>query len=229
MDQVGLDPGEVGAVALSHEHIDHIRAVPVLLRQTPWTFLATEKTLAAVAALHGIELPRSRVVVLKAGHATDWEGVRVLPFQVPHDAEDPVAFRIEWAGFQAAVVTDLGYPDELVADHCKSLDLLALEANHDVQMLREGSYPPALKARILSRLGHLSNEAMCDLLARVLGPRLQNVVLAHLSEQNNDPETARGLAAAVLAGSGTDLRLASQNEPLSILIPASRYCFPATS
>ena len=98
------------------------------------------------------------------------------------------------------MVTDLGHPTALVADHCRDLDLLVLEANHDVQMLREGGYPPALKARILSRVGHLSNESMGELLAGVLGPRLKTVVLAHLSEQNNDPELARFAAAAVLAG-----------------------------
>ncbi|MGA2080904.1 MAG: MBL fold metallo-hydrolase [Holophaga sp.] len=229
MQQVGLDPGGVRAVALSHEHIDHIRAVPVLLRQTDWSFLVTARTLAAVTAIHGVEIPPSRLILLRSGHAADWDGVRVLPFQVPHDAEDPVAFRIEWGGFHAAVVTDLGYPDQLVANHCAGLDLLALEANHDVQMLREGSYPPALKKRILSRVGHLSNESMSDLLSQVLGPRLRNVILAHLSEQNNDPELARGLAAAVLAGSAAALDLARQDQPVLVTIPESEYDLPATS
>jgi phosphoribosyl 1,2-cyclic phosphodiesterase len=116
-----------------------------------------------------------------------------------------------------------------VANHCAGLDLLALEANHDVQMLREGSYPPALKKRILSRVGHLSNESMSDLLSQVLGPRLRNVILAHLSEQNNDPELARGLAAAVLAGSAAALDLARQDQPVLVTIPESEYDLPATS
>jgi phosphoribosyl 1,2-cyclic phosphodiesterase len=216
MRAVGMDPETVGAVALSHEHSDHIRAVPVLLRQTDWTFLATPDTLAAVNAIHGIDIPKSRVVRLRAGHVTHWEGIRLLPFSTPHDAADPVAFRLEWKAFRAAVVTDLGYPDALVADHCQDLDLLVLEANHDVQMLREGPYPPQLKARILSRVGHLSNESMSELLAGVLGPRLQTVILAHLSEQNNTPEFAQGAALAVLGGSSATLYLARQDEPLSV-------------
>ena len=213
---IGWDPSQVRAVALSHEHSDHIGAVPVLLRKTDWTFLATRDTLAAVSAIHGIEIPPARVILLKPGQAADWDGVSVLPFTIPHDAADPVAFRVEWAGFQAAVVTDLGHPTALVADHCAGLDLLALEANHDVEMLREGGYPPALKARILSRIGHLSNESMGELLSGILSPRLRTVILAHLSEQNNTPEFARSAAEVVLRHSTATLHLARQNDPLVV-------------
>jgi phosphoribosyl 1,2-cyclic phosphodiesterase len=220
LEAIGWDFAQVGAVALSHEHSDHIRAVPILLRHTGWVFLVTRETQAAVEAIHGIVIPPERLISLRAGHAADWNGVRVLPFTTPHDAADPVAFRVEWDGFQAAVVTDLGHPTALVADHCSGLDLLALEANHDVQMLREGTYPPALKARILSRVGHLSNESMGELLAGILSPRLQTVILAHLSEHNNDPALARLAAAEVLRTSSTALHLARQDEPLVVAAPA---------
>ena len=216
---LGWDPASVGAVALSHEHTDHIAAVPVLLRRTDWTVLVTAETLAAVQKIHGIEIPAARLVLLRAGHPADWEGVRVLPFTVPHDAADPVAFRLEWSGFNAAVVTDLGQPTALVVDHCGDLDLLALEANHDVQMLREGDYPPVLKARILSRVGHLSNESMAELLGRVLAPRLRTVVLAHLSEHNNDPALARLAAVEALGSAPAALHLACQHEPLRVAAP----------
>jgi len=114
------------------------------------------------------------------------------------------------------VVTDLGHPTALVADHLQELDLLVLEANHDVDMLREGTYPPQLKARILSRVGHLSNAAMAELLARVLSPRLKQVVLAHLSESNNEPELARFAAQEVLQGTAVGLHVAHQREPLAL-------------
>jgi phosphoribosyl 1,2-cyclic phosphodiesterase len=216
LEAVGWDIAQVGAVAISHEHSDHIRAVPVLLRHTDWMFLVTRETRAAILAIQGVEIPPERLIPLRAGHAADWDGVRLLPFTIPHDTEDPVAYRIEWGGFHAAVVTDLGQPTPLVADHCADLDLLVLEANHDVQMLREGGYPAALKARILSRVGHLSNESMGQLLSGVLGARLKHVVLAHLSEQNNDPALARLAAAEVLRHSSTALHLARQDEPLLV-------------
>jgi phosphoribosyl 1,2-cyclic phosphodiesterase len=215
---LGWDPAQVRAVALTHEHSDHIGAVDVLLRRTDWAFLATPETRGVLAARCSIDIPASRWIPIQAGHPLDWEGWRVLPFSLPHDAEDPVAFRLEAQGQAAAVVTDLGHGTALVADHLQDLDLLVLEANHDVEMLREGDYPPHLKARILSRVGHLSNAAMAELLHRALGPRLRSVVLAHLSQQNNDPALAR-LAAeeALRARPDVGLHLASQREPLALV------------
>lgn len=217
---LGWDPARVQAVALTHEHSDHVGAVPVILGHTAWDFLATPDTRAALAA-RGVEIPADRWIPLRPGRALDWEGWRVLPFAVPHDAADPVAYRVEAAGWSGAVVTDLGCATRLVLDHVQDLDLLALEANHDIDMLREGSYPPPLKARILGRTGHLSNAAMADLLAGALGPRLRQVVLAHLSEQNNDPALARLAAEEVLrTRPEVGLRLAHQREPFA-LPPAS--------
>lgn len=216
MESVGLDPRTVRGVALTHEHSDHTGAVGVMVRNTGWKFLATLETKLAVEGACGIEIPAERWIPLRAGFPLDWGGWRVLPFTLPHDAADPVAFRVEVAGFSAAVVTDLGHPTALVADHCQDLDLLALEANHDVDMLREGGYPPLLKARILSRVGHLSNASMAELLEQVWSPRLRAVVMAHLSEQNNDPELVRVVASEVLRGRATALHMAHQRNPLRL-------------
>ena len=216
LEGCGLDAGTVRAVALTHEHSDHRSAVGVLVRNTDWAFLATRETKAAIEACVGEDIPAHRWIEVRAGHACDWEGWRVLPFSLPHDAVDPVAFRIEAGGFAAAVVTDLGHGTALVADHCADLDLLVLEANHDVEMLRNGGYPDVLKARILSRVGHLSNAAMADLLARALSPRLRALVLAHLSEQNNHPDLARLAASEAMGRAAAALHLASQDEPLAL-------------
>ncbi len=211
----GFDSNEVGAVAISHEHSDHIAAIPVLLRRTDWAILATPATRSAIERIQSIEIPAHRWIPLRAGQALAWEGWSIHPFTVPHDAEDPVAYRLEAGGYTAAVVTDLGHPTALAMDHCLDLDLLVLESNHDVEMLRNGEYPPHLKARILSRVGHLSNESAAEFLARILSPRLRNVVLAHLSEANNDPELARFAALETLHGHGAQLSIATQREPLA--------------
>jgi phosphoribosyl 1,2-cyclic phosphodiesterase len=221
MEAIGWNPDTIQAVAITHEHSDHIAALPVSLRRTSWSILATPDTLAAIQGIQGVEIPPSRTVLLRPGHATPWNGVRLLPFSTPHDAADPVAYRLECKGWCGAVVTDLGHPTALVADHCADLDLLALEANHDVDMLRDGDYPPMLKARILSRVGHLSNASMGELLAKVLSPRLRDVILAHLSEQNNDPQLAWFAAQEVLKNSTTHLHLASQRDPLPVAGPLS--------
>ena len=216
LEVVGADADAVQALALTHEHSDHVGALGVILRRTTWAILATPETRRAAEWAQGIQIPAERWIPLEAGHATDWEGWRVLPFALPHDAADPVAYRVETQGHACAVVTDLGHPTALVADHLQELDLLVLEANHDVDMLREGTYPPQLKARILSRVGHLSNAAMAELLARVLSPRLKQVVLAHLSESNNEPELARFAAQEVLQGTAVGLHVAHQREPLAL-------------
>jgi phosphoribosyl 1,2-cyclic phosphodiesterase len=209
---------QVQGVAVTHEHSDHINAIPVILRQTDWLILATPLTRGAIEDIKGIEIPESRWIPLAAGQNTVWEGWSLHPFAVPHDTIDPVAYRIEAAGFKMAIITDLGYPSRLVVDYSKDLDLLVLESNHDVGMLREGTYPPQLKTRILSRIGHLSNDACADMLSKIISPALKHVVLAHLSEQNNEPALAR-LASSVSisrAGSGAALHVATQDETLEI-------------
>lgn len=216
LEAVGLDRDAVDGVAFTHEHSDHIGAIPVLLNRTDWALLMTEDTKTAVEACLRVTIPAERWVPLRAGRGLSWQGWRVHPFTLPHDAADPVAYRVERDGTAAAVVTDLGHPNALVTDHCQDLDLLVIEANHDVDMLREGDYPPTLKARILSRVGHLSNGAMAELLARCLSPRLADVVLAHLSESNNHPDLARLAAEEVLRGHGAALHLAHQKEPLAL-------------
>jgi phosphoribosyl 1,2-cyclic phosphodiesterase len=216
LDGLGFNAGGVQALALTHEHSDHIGALGVILRRTDWAILATPETRRAAEKAQGVQIPVDRWIELEAGRPRDWYGWRILPFALPHDAVDPVAFRIEAGGHACAVVTDLGHPTALVADHLQDLDLLVLEANHDVDMLREGTYPPQLKARILSRVGHLSNAAMAELLSRVCAPRLKQLVLAHLSESNNHPDLARFAAEEVLRGTSVALHLAHQREPLAL-------------
>ena len=218
MDVLGWNPEEVRAVAITHEHSDHVGALGTILRRTDWAVIATRALRTALQAARGLDIPPGRWIEARPGLPLDWDGWRLLPFALPHDAEDPVAYRLEAGGLQAAVVTDLGYPTALVADHCQGLDLLVLEANHDLDMLRDGAYPPHLKARILSRVGHLSNGAMADLLARSLSPRLQAVVLAHLSEANNHPDLARLAAAEVLGDARVSLQVAHQLEPLALAV-----------
>jgi phosphoribosyl 1,2-cyclic phosphodiesterase len=218
LEALGFRPGAVQALALTHEHSDHIGALGVILRRTDWAILATRETRRAAEKAQDVQIPVDRWIELEAGHACDWAGWRVLPFTLPHDAVDPVAFRVEAGSCACAVVTDLGQPTALVAEHLHELDLLVLEANHDVDMLREGTYPPQLKARILSRVGHLSNAAMAELLARVCSPRLKRLVLAHLSESNNHPDLARFAAEEVLRGTAVALDLAHQREPLALTI-----------
>jgi len=212
--------GQVRGLAVTHEHTDHINAIPVILKKTDWTIMATPNTLRAIEISKGVEIPKRRCIPLTPGRSENWEGWLLSPFAVPHDAVDPVAYRIEAAGLSLGVITDLGYPTTLAVEYARSLDFLALESNHDIAMLREGPYPPILKARILSRVGHLSNEACAEFLQNIISPALRNVTLVHLSEQNNDPALARLASAGVLArsGGGIALGVATQGDALEILL-----------
>jgi len=134
------------------------------------------------------------------------------PFSLPHDADDPVAFRLAWRRRTLAVVTDLGYSSQLVRERIRGCHLLLLESNHDESLLKAGPYPWPLKQRIGGKSGHLSNLQSSQLLREVLHDELEQVILGHLSEINNRPELARLTAQDSLGSKGTRVSVALQRE-----------------
>jgi phosphoribosyl 1,2-cyclic phosphodiesterase len=156
-----------------------------------------------------------------AGEAFEIGDIRISPFTTPHDAADPVGFVFDSEGVRMGFVTDLGYISPNVKAQLQDLDLLLLESNHDLEMLRDGPYPWAVKQRVMSRVGHLSNEAAAGFLEDDYDGQAAYVILAHLSESNNLPELARVTAERALNGRANlianRLLLAAQNEPLSSL------------
>jgi len=159
------------------------------------------------------------VQYFQAGQPFDIGDIAVSPFTIPHDAADPVGFVFRAEGVRMAFVTDLGYIPPNVKAQLQGVDLLLLESNHDLEMLRDGPYPWAVKQRVLSRVGHLSNEAAADFLENSYDGQAAYVILAHLSESNNLPELARVTAERALNGRASllanRLLLASQQDPLS--------------
>ena len=128
-----------------------------------------------------------------------WIGdIAITPFTIPHDAVDPVGFVFEADGVRMAIATDLGYMPPNVKMAIRNCDVLMLESNHDLEMLRDGPYPWSVKQRVMSRVGHLSNEAASDFLEKNYDGNASYVVLAHLSECNNLPELARVTAERAL-------------------------------
>jgi phosphoribosyl 1,2-cyclic phosphodiesterase len=159
------------------------------------------------------------VEYFQAGQPFDIGDIAVSPFTIPHDAADPVGFVFRAEGVRMAFATDLGYIPPNVKAQLKGVDLLLLESNHDLEMLRDGPYPWAVKQRVLSRVGHLSNEAAAEFLQTSYDGQAAYVILAHLSESNNLPELARVTAERALNGRASllanRLMLADQHEPLS--------------
>jgi phosphoribosyl 1,2-cyclic phosphodiesterase len=154
-----------------------------------------------------------------AGQPFQIGGIAISPFTTSHDAADPVGFVFQAEGVRMAVATDLGYISPNVRAQLQAVDLLLLESNHDLEMLRDGPYPWSVKQRVLSRVGHLSNEAAATFLEQDYDGQAAYVILAHLSESNNLPELARVTAERALSGRASllanRLLLASQHEPLS--------------
>lgn len=182
-----LDPKSLTGIVVSHEHSDHIRGVGILSRRFNLPVYISPKTAEAASEKIGRLYQTS---YFDCGKTFKIQGLRIRPFGICHDAEDPAGFTISYKGQKVGLATDLGVATGMVKEHLKRCNLLILEANHDMDMLINGPYPWYLKQRIKSRNGHLSNEDSCNLLGRVLHHNLTCVVLAHLSEQNNHPEKA---------------------------------------
>jgi len=148
--------------------------------------------------------------------------IAVTPFTIPHDAADPVAFVFEADGLRIAIATDLGYMPENAKRHLKRCDVLMLESNHDLDMLRDGPYPWSVKQRVMSRVGHLSNLAAAEFLESEYDGGAAYIVLAHLSESNNLPELARVSAERALRDRtsllANKLLLAAQDRPLESIL-----------
>lgn len=163
------------------------------------------------------ELPA--VHYFQAGKSIQIGDISVSPFTIPHDAADPVGFVFQAEGVRMALATDLGYMPPNVKAQLKGVDLLLLESNHDLEMLRDGPYPWSVKQRVLSRVGHLSNEAAATYLETEYDGQATYVILGHLSESNNLPELARISAERALNGRASllanRLLLAEQQQPLA--------------
>jgi phosphoribosyl 1,2-cyclic phosphodiesterase len=219
---LGEDPSSFSAVLITHEHSDHIYGLQVLARKTNVSIFMTGATHQAWArSVHdekGQPPTLKKLEIFSSGKGFQIGDIEVVPFTIPHDAADPVGFTFRAEGVKIGFATDLGYIPASVSHHLRHCDVVVLESNHDLEMLRGGPYPWSVKQRVMSRVGHLSNEALAQFFAKDYDGEAAYVVLAHLSEQNNHPEIARGAAERALGPRRTLLRnrvmLASQAVPL---------------
>ena len=204
----GLDPAQLNAIIVSHEHADHIQGVGVLSRRFHLPIYMSRKTEMMAGHVLG---KVADIRHFDCGTAFSVNTLFISPFSIPHDAEDPAGFTINRDGIKIGIATDLGVATAMVKERLKACHILVLEANHDPEMLIKGPYPWPLKQRIQGRTGHLSNTESRKLLSDLKHEGLQHVVLAHLSETNNTPEKARGEVGRALRGSHTQLHVASQS------------------
>ncbi len=207
--ELGENLCNIKACFVTHEHSDHIKGVGVLMRRYHIPVYATGGTLTAIALSDRQDVPRELMYELVPDREVTVGDVRVMPFKISHDANDPVCYTISHGSTKLGMATDLGEFTDYTLGHLANSDALYVEANHDKNMLMMGPYPYQLKLRIDSSLGHLSNEACGDLVARLLSSGLKTVILAHLSADNNFKElafqTVRQIVGEAAAANGLEI------------------------
>ena len=183
---------------------------------------AEEEEMAAAAPAEADPCALPGLEYFQAGCKFQIGDIEVTPFTIPHDAIDPVGFVLQSEGIRLGLATDLGYLPSNVQVHLRGCDVLMLESNHDLEMLRDGPYPWSVKQRVMSRVGHLSNDAAAEFLEKNYDGYATYVILAHLSESNNLPELARVAAERALRERmsllGNKLVLAEQRRPIESIL-----------
>ena len=189
LENAEVNPDEVKAVLITHEHHDHVRSIRTIDKRLPQIHTyANNGTWQSIEA----DIEEKKRMTFKTGEEFFIEDIKVRSFPLSHDATEPVGFSFYQDGKQISILTDTGFLSRDIYDEIKEADLLVLEANHDVDMLKIGRYPLFLKQRILGEKGHLSNVDAADAICRLLAynEKRRHILLAHLSRENNFPEMA---------------------------------------
>ena len=202
LGSIGVEIETVSGVLITHEHSDHIAGAGVLARKYHLPVYATTETWRAMEGKVG-KIPGELMRTFEAGKDFQLGDIGVAPFSIPHDAADPVGFRLWGGAVSVSTATDLGYFAQTVYERIAGSTLVLLESNHDPELLRSNPrYNAALKARILGDRGHLSNEACAEALLKLIASGTENVILGHLSGENNTPSLARRVSESALAREG---------------------------
>jgi phosphoribosyl 1,2-cyclic phosphodiesterase len=194
---------QVEHIFITHEHTDHIKGLQVLFKKHRPTIWASRGTLRRLRNV----IPEGARVRMMNGRVEEASGFRVEAIRVSHDADDPLAYRFTYGNRSVAVLTDLGDWGEREARLVEGTDVFICEANHDLDMLQKGPYPPFLKARVRSPRGHLSNLQGANLARTAVQRGTTQVILSHLSEQNNSPSLALDVFLQALDGHAPDVVL----------------------
>jgi phosphoribosyl 1,2-cyclic phosphodiesterase len=188
--KVNVNPKELSGILVTHEHSDHIKGVGILARKYNLPIYANSKTWKAMEHLIG-EVPLEQKFMFETGQTQTFMDIDVESFGVSHDAAEPMFYVFHHGQKKIVIITDTGYVSDRMKGIIKNADVYVFESNHDVEMLRMCRYPWSIKRRILSDVGHVSNEDAALAMADVIGDRTTSIYLAHLSKDNNMKDLAR--------------------------------------
>ncbi|PEL09307.1 MBL fold metallo-hydrolase [Bacillus sp. AFS017336] len=203
-NEINKDIKEVSGILVTHEHSDHIKGLGVLARRYQVPIYANEKTWKAMNHLIG-EIPTEQKFIFNMETTIQFGDIEVESFGVSHDAAEPMFYVFHHNGKKFVTITDTGYVSDRMKGIISNADMYIFESNHDVEMLRMGKYPWSIKRRILSDVGHVSNEDAALAMADVIGDKTKRIYLAHLSQDNNMKELAKMSVTQTLEGKGFDV------------------------
>ena len=201
MERVGLKPSDLSGILITHEHSDHIAGAGILSRRYDLPIYANEGTWAAMREKLG-NISEKNIMTFETGADFHIGTLDIMPFATPHDAAEPVGYSFYAGRNKISIATDLGVVRESWLKYVEESDLVLLESNHDVDMLKAGRYPYDLKRRILGNKGHLSNDSAGKAAVELVSRGVRNIVLGHLSNENNFPELAYQSVSCLLQGEG---------------------------
>lgn len=225
LEGIGVDIKSIRGILITHEHSDHVQGLGVMARSYHIPVYATYRTILAIKQIKSIgAIDDGLFNCIGPDNEFYIDSLAVHPFSMPHDAADPVCYSITDGKKKVSVATDMGFYNDYIIDNLRESSILMVEANHDINMVEVGPYTYALKQRILSDRGHLSNDNCGKLVCELMSDNLKHIVLGHLSKENNYPQLAyETVRCAILEQYGdifnrVSLSVAGRDKPSEIIV-----------
>ena len=221
LKQINQNPNDIDGIFITHEHSDHIKGAGIISRRYDIPIYANENTWEAMGTKIGnVKENNIRIV---DNNSVDIKDMHIANYNISHDAAAPIGYALYSGNKKACIATDLGYFSEEVKNIIKDANVILLESNHDVEMVKFGPYPYPLKRRILSDVGHLSNEACGKAIVEIMNDKQKHIILGHLSRTNNHPDLAYLTVVNILKennielGRDISLNLARRDMPSDVI------------
>ena len=221
LKEIDESPTQLDAIFVTHEHLDHVKGIGVMSRKYNIPIYANEGTWEGMTKTVG-KIKECNIKIIDS-NVTNMKDMDIINYPIPHDATNPIGYSIYSLGKKVSITTDFGYLTADIKRNIEDSDVILLESNHDVEMLKFGPYPYSLKRRILSDIGHLSNDDCGTAIVDMMNDKYKRIILGHLSNTNNYPELAYETVISVLRENNIELKkdiavqMASRKGPSSYM------------